>query len=209
MPLQNRVLPDGKIVAQPWRGNFMGNKGGRIHDPETRTLLKRKWASKRWIICVTEFKNRQRTVMGEGYTELFFLDEVSALASGHRPCFECRRIDANAFADAWAKVHGKPEGSFADGMDKQLHQERTGVKSVLTLNDVEELPDAAMVSNGVDFFAKKDGKFLQWSDKGYKKTNLKAREYTLLTPPSIIGVLRENFLPSWHTTAQGLIHGSA
>ncbi len=91
MPLQNRVLPDGQIVAHSARGAFMGNRGGRFHDPETRTLTTRRWASRQWIICVLDFKHRHREVMGHGYTELFFLDEVTALAAGHRPCFECRR----------------------------------------------------------------------------------------------------------------------
>ena len=82
MPLQNRVLPDGRLVSSPARGTMMGNRGGRIHDPETKTLGKARWRSKRWICCVTRFKGRQRPVMGHGYTEMFFLDEVTALSAG-------------------------------------------------------------------------------------------------------------------------------
>ena len=99
MPLQNRVDPFGELFATPARGTLMGNRGGRIHD-ERRQLGARRWASKQWICCRLDFKDRHRTVWGDGYTELFFLDEVTAFAAGHRPCFECRRQDAENFARA-------------------------------------------------------------------------------------------------------------
>ena len=102
MPLQNRVSPFGELFATPARGLLMGNRGGRIHD-DKRQLASRRWASRQWICCVLDFKNRQRKVFGAGYSELFFLDEVTALAAGHRPCFECRRRDAIAFAEYWSK----------------------------------------------------------------------------------------------------------
>jgi len=102
MPLQNRVTPFGDIVAIPQRGMFTGNRG-IIHDPATRTLLKRRWASNAWLVCLCEFRGRRRAVMGgRSWTELFFLDEAVALAAGHRPCFFCRREAAQAFRDAWA-----------------------------------------------------------------------------------------------------------
>ena len=103
MPLQNRVDPFGELFATPSRGLFMGNRGGRIHTDD-RKLTKRRWASRQWICCVLDFKSRQRDVWGRYYTELFFLDEVTALAAGHRPCFECRRKDAEAFASAWQQA---------------------------------------------------------------------------------------------------------
>ena len=93
MPLQNRVDPFGELFADPARGTFMGNRGGRFHTP-ARTLTARRWASRQWICCVLTFKGRHRDVWGQFYTELFFLDEPTALAAGHRPCFECRRQDA-------------------------------------------------------------------------------------------------------------------
>src|SRR5947207_8281454 len=102
MALQNRVTPFGHIVAISQRGMFTGNRG-IIHDPATRTLLKRRWASKAWLVCLCEFKGRHRTVMGgRSWTELFFLDEAVALAAGHRPCFFCRRDAATEFRDCWA-----------------------------------------------------------------------------------------------------------
>jgi hypothetical protein len=104
MPLQNRVSPLGELFAAPARGTLLGNRGGKFHRDD-RTLGPRRFASRQWICCVLEFKNRRREVWGWGYTELFFLDEVTALAAGHRPCFECRRHDANTFAAAWAQAH--------------------------------------------------------------------------------------------------------
>src|ERR1700676_408405 len=105
MPLQNRVTPSGDIIATPHRGMFTGNRG-IIHDPATRTLTRR-WASKTWLTCVCEFRGRRRAVMGgRSWTELFFLDEATALAAGHRPCFFCRRDDANRFRAAWEQGNG-------------------------------------------------------------------------------------------------------
>jgi len=115
--LQNRVTPFGEIVATPARGLSMGNRG-ILHD-DRRRLGRRRWTHKAWICCVTEFRGRRRQVMAPGrYTELFFLDEAVALAAGHRPCFECRRAAANAFAACWG---GEPR---APDMDRVLHAER-------------------------------------------------------------------------------------
>jgi hypothetical protein len=122
MPLQNRVTPFGTIVVVPDRGLFTGNRG-ILHDPVTRTL-KRRWASKSWLVCLCDFKGRRRNVMGPGsWTELFFLDEATALAAGHRPCFQCRREDALAFGIAWA-MGNSGEVPKAAEMDTILHTER-------------------------------------------------------------------------------------
>lgn len=201
MPLQNRVTPDMQIIRQNWRGDFMGNRGGRIHDPATKTLLKRKWASRRWIICVTKFKERQRKVMGNSYTELFFLDEVSALAAGHRPCFECRRKQAKAFGDAWISAYGKPDGSLADAMDRQLHQERTSKNELLSEETLEHLPDGAIVKVGSTCFAKKNGSFYKWLGEGYSKSKLPKGDVYLQTPASILKVLSHEYQPQWHRSS--------
>src|SRR5262249_48070514 len=109
MPLQNRVTPEGDIIATPHRGLMMGNRGGVVHLPDP-TPGTRRWASRQWIACVLQFKGRQREVMQpNGYTELFFLDEATALAAGHRPCFECRRGEAEHFAELWAMTQGRTE----------------------------------------------------------------------------------------------------
>src|ERR1700732_822885 len=106
MARQNRVTPAGDVIATPERGTFLGNRGV-LHDDQGR--IKRAWQLKRWIVCVLEFKGRRRAVMTPGrYTELFFLDEATALAAGHRPCAECRRERFNAFREAW--LRGDPGG---------------------------------------------------------------------------------------------------
>ena len=103
MPLRNRVTPEGEIIATAYRGLLMGNRGGAFHLPD-QTLGPRRWATTQWIACVLQFKGRHRQVMQPNrYTELFFLDEATALAAGHRPCFECRRADADRFAELWAQ----------------------------------------------------------------------------------------------------------
>src|SRR3954463_13014187 len=114
MALQNRVDPFGEPIATPARGTMFGNRGGRVHRDD-RTLGQRRWASRQWICCVLQFKGRHRAVWRGGYTELFFLDEATALAAGHRPCFECRRRDALAFRAAWARARGGPPPPPAAG----------------------------------------------------------------------------------------------
>src|SRR6266513_3430279 len=111
MPLQNRVTPFGELVVTRARGTLMGNRGS-LHDTERR--IRRPFAVKRWIICVLEFKNRHRTVMTPGqYTELFFLDEATALAAGHRPCAECQRARFTIFRAHWAAANPALAGSSA------------------------------------------------------------------------------------------------
>src|SRR5437763_16019180 len=130
MALQNRVDPFGRVIATLARGTLFGNRGGRLHRDD-RTLGKRRWASRQWICCVLRFKGRHREVWGRGYTELFFLDEVTALAAGHRPCFECRRADAKAFAEKWAVANG---GAIphAPEMDLVLQSERLDGRAART-----------------------------------------------------------------------------
>lgn len=194
-----------KIVAEPWRGNFMGNRGGRIHNPQTKTLLERKWASRRWITCVTQFKNRKRTLMGESYTELFFLDETSAFASGHRPCFECRRRDANQFAELWKHCFGKTGKSMADEMDRVLHTQRIGEKPVLSRYELSKLPDGSMISVAGESYALKEGRVLKWSGQGYTQDGLPEGQLRLLTPLSIVTILEAGYSPQWHESADFVV----
>ena len=147
MPLQNRVTPTGDIVATAHRGMFTGNRG-IIHDPATKTLLKKRWSSPAWITCVCEFRGWRRKVMGgRSWTELFFLDEATAFAAGHRPCFFCRRDDANRFRAAWEEGNGV-KGIRARELDAALHGERLerGKKRLHPLpTSIEKLPEGAMV----------------------------------------------------------------
>src|SRR5262245_2383681 len=123
MPLQNRVDPFGELFATAARGTMFGNRGGKFHRDD-RTLGARRHVSRAWSCCRLAFKGRQRQVWGRGYTELFFLDEVTALAAGHRPCFECRRYDAQDFADRWQRAFKLPARPRASEMDKVLQPER-------------------------------------------------------------------------------------
>src|SRR5205809_692519 len=146
MPLQNRVTPFGELVAVASRGQFMGNRGGRLHRDD-RTLGARRWVSRQWICCVTRFKGRHRAVWGSGYTELFFLDEPTALAAGHRPCFECRRRDAEHFAALWGQTRGWPAPARAPEMDLALHPERVGAEGqkITYRAQLSALPDGTFV----------------------------------------------------------------
>ena len=148
--LQNRVTPAGDIIATPARGEMMGNRGGALHDG-ARTLGVSRWRTKAWITCRLEFKGRHRQVMTpRRYTELFFLDEATALAAGHRPCGECRRADFNRFVACWLRAnrpdHSGPRPPIAI-VDRQLHQERVrrDRAKVTIAAPLDEVADGAFV----------------------------------------------------------------
>ena len=174
MPLQNRVTPQGDIIADPHRGLFTGNRG-IIHDPATKTLLRKRWSSPAWLTCVCEFRGRRREVMGgRSWTELFFLDEATAFAAGHRPCFYCRRDDANRFRAAWEQGNGAAD-LRAPEIDAVLHRERLdrGKKRLHPLPvPLEQLPDGVMVQAGAESYLVAQGRPLQWSTAGYRKANV-------------------------------------
>src|SRR5438477_4208557 len=188
MPLQNRVTPAGDIIATPHRGLFTGNRG-IIHDPATKTLLKKRWSCPAWLICVTEFRGWRRKVMGgRSWTELFFLDEATALAAGHRPCFFCRRDDANRFRAAWEQGNSVAS-MLARDIDTVLHRERLerGKKRLHPLSGpIEELPDGAMVQAGGAYFLIAQGRVMRWSMEGYGKASQPIENAMLLTPPSTL-----------------------
>jgi hypothetical protein len=204
MPLQNRVTPTGDIIATAHRGLFTGNRG-IIHDPATKTLLKKRWSSPAWITCVCEFRGWRRKVMGgRSWTELFFLDEATAFAAGHRPCFFCRREDANRFRAAWEKGNGV-SGIRAREMDAVLHRERLerGKKRLHPLPmPVTELPDGAMVQAGDVSFLIVQGRVLRWSMASYSETKTAIENAMLLTPPSTLRALDAGYRPVLHPSAQ-------
>ena len=200
MPLQNRVSPFGELFATPARGTLMGNRGGRLHD-EQRKLGSRRWSSKQWICCKLDFNNRHRTVWGDGYTELFFLDEVTALAAGPRPCFECRRKDAEHFA---ALFSGQKKRASAPAMDDILHAERLDRKAKrLHRRAVDELPDGAMIALDGEAFAVRGKRLLRWTPSGYAASKPRPRAGTVdvLTPPSMLAVLSRGYRPLWHPSS--------
>jgi hypothetical protein len=195
MPLQNRVTPFGDIVATKHRGRFTGNRG-IVHDPETRTLLKRRWTTKAWIACVCEFRGRRRQVMAmRSWTELFFLDEATAFAAGHRPCFYCRRADAEAFRDAWARGNGRARAA-APEIDAVLHAERIdgrGKRTHALDVSAQSLPNGAMIAAGADAFVIAHGAAWRWSFAGYQHASDAPSGARLLTPPSIVSAFRAGY----------------
>jgi hypothetical protein len=194
-PLQNRVDPFGELVATPARGTLLGNRGGRFHRDD-RTLGRRRWASKQWIACLCAFKGRRRAVWGAGYTQLFFLDEVTAFAAGHRPCFECRRAEAKAFR---ACFRGGP-GLSAPAMDAILHGERLdGAGKRVWRSSLARLPDGAVIAWEGRPYAVRADALLPWRFEGYgaprKRPLLAIVE--VLTPASIVGALEAGYRPRW------------
>ncbi|MBZ9775592.1 hypothetical protein [Mesorhizobium sp. CO1-1-8] len=214
MPLQNRVDPFGAIHAVPERGLFTGNRG-ILHDPETKTLKKKRWALQAWIICVCQFRDVRREPMGRnrtggkaGWTELFFLDEVTALAAGHRPCFFCQRERAREFVSCFGEAFDIAEPR-APQVDKRLHKERLasgGRPPRVALEDLAGLPDGAMVADGGTVYALRRGKTLRWSFAGYEQPNdfgmPNGKTLSLLTPATTLAALRHGFRPVWHPTAE-------
>ena len=193
-PLQNRVDPFGSFHSVAARGGMMGNRG-RIHRKD-QTLPPRRWTLKPWIICVCAFKGRRREVWGRGYTELFFLDEPTALAAGHRPCFECRRGAAKAFLAAFPNS----KGFGADAMDDVLHRERLiDGKKRLWRSRLGELPDGAMIVWEDRAHAVRGGRLARWSFEGYAApfTLSSETEVDVLTPPSTVAALAAGYRPQW------------
>ena len=193
-PLPNRVAPDGCLHAVPERGLLMGNRGGRLHRPDG-TLGHARWRSRAWIACLTEFRGRHRAVWGDSYSELFFLDEATALAAGHRPCFECRRAAARAFAEAW----GTPAPS-APEMDRVLHTERLGPRDRLPF---AELPAGTVFAATGGFHLRTRTGALAWSFAGYRPAPGFAADAIVaaVTPAHIRSALARGYRPELHPSA--------
>jgi hypothetical protein len=192
MPLQNRVDPFGHIVAVPSRGGFMGNRGGPLHDEDNRIV--RQHVNQSWITCRLEFKNRRREVLAPGrYTELFVLDEPTALAAGHRPCFECRRADARAFVEAVAVGCGEPAPLRAPQLDALLRPWRGSERRTWTAQ-ADSLPDGAMVVLGDEPHLVVHGALRPWSFEGYGTAGpAPSQPVVVLTPPPTVAALRAGY----------------
>lgn len=213
MPLQNRVAPDGSLHPASARGMLTGNRGV-IHEPDTKRLSGRRWTTKAWIACALRWKGVRRDVWGRnhngrpGWSELFFLDEVTALAAGHRPCHACRRNDARRFAGAFA-IGNDITAPDAPGMDEILHRERRQssrqLPCALTAGELHALPDGATIASGERYFAVHDGRSLPWSFDGYGApvafADLPQAPVSLVTPPSLVNALKAGYRPHWHASA--------
>jgi hypothetical protein len=205
MPLQNRVTPEGEIIACAARGTMFGNRGGAIHDAH-RQLTSSRWRSKAWICCVLDFKGRHRIVMTPNrYTELFFLDEATALAAGHRPCFECRRHDALAFAAAWHRARRLSARPRAPDMDAVLHPERVTRRGekVTYRARLDCLPDGTFVRWADAPHLLLSGRLRPWTSAGYQagRRTSRTHEVEVLTPRSIVAALSAGYAPKLHVSA--------
>jgi hypothetical protein len=198
MPLQNRCDPFGALIATAARGTMMGNRGGKFHRND-RTLGQRRWSSRHWICCDLHYKNARHDAMGRYYTSVFFLDEVTALAAGHRPCFFCRRKEAQRFLSL-----ARP-ALKADAADRILHAQRFASRKAAPAEDcdVAALPDGAMVAIGDAPHALRGDRLLRWSFEGYGEAGARraVKRATLITPPLIVTILANGFIPRWHASA--------
>jgi hypothetical protein len=199
MPRPNRCAPDGTLHAVAARGLLMGNRGGRLHRDDG-SLGRARWRSRAWICCLLAFRGRRRQVMGPGYTEIFFLDEATALAAGHRPCFECRRAAGSAFAAAFPRPPGAAPPR-APEIDRILHAERTAAP---TLAPWESLPDGTIFAHAGSFVLKHGGLW-RWSFAGYAPMPplTAATRVRPLTPPSSRSALAAGYRPAIHPSAGG------
>jgi hypothetical protein len=202
MPRQNRVTPDGMLIAVPDRGLFWGNRGS-LHDSGGQ--LVRYSRGKAWAICVLSFKARRRELWAPGrLTELFFLDEATGLAAGHRPCGECRYRDYQAFKRAWAVAFGGGVPGVAE-IDARMHADRLvrpGVRRSYSAR-LSSLPDGVMVSVGGTPFLVWGGGLLAWTPGGYRSSGQSPAEdtVTVITPRATVAVLTAGYRPVVHPSA--------
>lgn len=207
MPLQNRVTPLDELIADPARGLVYGNRGC-LHDADGR--IRRRYNGKRWIACRLQFRGWQRRPLLQPgrFTELFFLDEATAFAAGHRPCALCRHEDYARFVEIWRELH--PGQAGADAIDAQLHSERvaTGTRT-RSLHEApfDDLPDGTFVLSEEDPWLVLGGRLLSWTAAGYvrRRPVPAARQALVVTPPSLVGVLRAGWqplVPLFHPSAR-------
>ena len=213
MPLQNRVTPTGEIRALVERGLFMGNRG-ILHDGEQRLGVSR-WRHPHWIICVLAFKDWHREVMQpNNYTELFFMDEATALAAGHRPCALCRRAAYLAFQNALKLALCRDRRLEADALDRMLHAARieSGSRRQRRFEaSLDDLPDGTMVvlqdnselDKNEEVWLIRDGYLFRWTPAGYDRTVRRptGMAVQVLTPRPTVLALQQGYLPELHPSA--------
>jgi hypothetical protein len=208
MPLQNRVTPWGEIISTPARGTLFGNRGGCFHTEKQELLPVTRWKGNRWIACLLEFKGRHRELMQPNrYTELFFLDEATALAAGHRPCAQCRWTDFNRFIDTWLAGNsdfGIERAHCTDAIDRVLHRERVAPRRAKVTYEARlgQLPDGAIVAlDGIeDAWLLWRGRLHRWTPAGYTdaRSAEPALEAQVLTPRSIVNAIAAGYSPMVH-----------
>jgi hypothetical protein len=198
--LQNRVNPFGALIKTSERGTWLGNRGVIHNDAQE---IVRPFKVKAWIICMLAFRGRHREVMQPGrWTELFFFDEATAYAAGHRPCFQCRYHEHHQFKEYWLK--GNPQYGFnmqtpIVRIDDMLHGERIapdGSKVVYT-DDIKTLPEGTFISYDGHARLVANGMMHVWSPGGYTDALPlpDAEAVTVLTPRSIVQAFRAGYMP--------------
>lgn len=211
MPLRNRVTPFNDIVAVSARGTLMGNRG-RLHDDE-QELGRRLYTTRSWVACVLQFKNRHRPVMQPGrYTELFFLDEPTSLAAGHRPCGQCRYADYHRFLDAWRSGNAM-QGALLREIDERMQEDRLDRalrRQKRVMGPLADLPDGTMVSlplePGLALMVWGQA-LMEWSPTGYHSCRRRpaSLQVELLTPACTVKALAAGYAPMLHPTAEALL----
>jgi hypothetical protein len=201
------VTPYGEIVSVDARGTALGNRGVLVDD---RGRLVRAWQVRRWLACRLLVEGRRRELMQpRTWTELFFLDEATALAAGHRPCAACRYVDYARFRDAWGSTHpGALAG--ADAIDRKLHAERLDGRAKRGHPErLAALPDGAMIDVDDRAWLVRGDELLAWSPAGYQERRKRDSSATvgLLTPPSTVAVIRAGYQPGVHPSADAMVEG--
>lgn len=208
MTLKNRVDPWGNLNAVPARGAWMGNRG-ILHNDQKQIVAP--WRHKAWVTCKLEYQGIRRKLFSPGsYSELFFLDEATALAAGHRPCADCRRERYNEFKAAWCGAN--PELAISSSVsitqiDKQLHAERAirGGGKVTFETAFENIPEGTLMEVNGSAYLLWNGHLHQWTANGYRPYSLKplpADPVKVLTPQSIVRMYRQGFRPQVHESCQ-------
>ncbi|KZY33689.1 hypothetical protein A3731_20220 [Roseovarius sp. HI0049] len=204
MTLQNRVLPTGEIIADPEHGTLMGNRG-ILHD-DNRTLGKSRWKHHNWVTCLLSYKGRRRVLMSPGrYTELFFLDEATSLAAGHRPCGECRRDALASFRTAWTAAHGEAD---LKTIDRHLHHDRVtpGREQIRCRARPGDLPDGTFILfQGAPHLLHGESIYA-FKTSGYHNSLTKPEhEVEVLTPACTVSALANGYLPDFHESLHDLL----
>ena len=206
MPRQNRVTPLGDLIAVPERGLMFGNRGV-LHNPQQRIV--RYSQGRRWLVCRLEFRGRHRAIMQPGsYTELFFLDEATALAAGHRPCAECRHPEYQHFRHCWVAAHEDFSGKLpsAEQIDAELHGDRMAANGSRKTyrDDIASLPDGVFILWGEEPWLLWQSTLLHWTPGGYDKhlTPPEHGEVTVLTPRATVLCIASGYIPIVHPSAQ-------
>ena len=211
-PLQNRVTPFGDLIATPARGALMGNRG-RLHDPARRIVRRVVGSYHAWVTCLLAFRGRHRPVMAPNrYTELFFLDEATALAAGHRPCGECRRADFRRFKATWLVANrdrGLGPNVLIGAIDRELHRDRLGPdgRPRTYLAELDSLPDGVFVvlPDVAEALLVWRGGLAPWSPTGYAalRKSPPDQRARVLTPRSTVAALGAGYVPGVHSSLEG------